>query len=154
MNLAGRVLLSGGVLSFAAALLHVAIIAGGPDWYRFFGAGEELAGLSEQGSVYPALVTACIALVLAVWGLYALSGAGLIVRLPWTGPVLFLIAAVLILRGIAGIPFVFLSESPWAGDLRADMMFMVLSSVVSFVMGLCYATGYIHFRRSVSRHIA
>jgi hypothetical protein len=36
-------LVGGGILSAIAALLHAAVIAGGPDWYRFFGAGEEMA---------------------------------------------------------------------------------------------------------------
>ena len=33
-------LVTGGLLSVAASLLHIGCIIGGPDWYRFFGAGE------------------------------------------------------------------------------------------------------------------
>jgi len=33
-------LILGGVLSILVALLHIAIIIGGPAWYLFFGAGE------------------------------------------------------------------------------------------------------------------
>ena len=33
-------LICGGWLSLAAASAHIACIFGGPDWYRFFGAGE------------------------------------------------------------------------------------------------------------------
>ena len=33
-------LVAGGILSALAALLHLAVIVGGPVWYRFFGAGE------------------------------------------------------------------------------------------------------------------
>ena len=36
-------LICGGCLSLAAAAAHVACIFGGPDWYRFFGAGEPIA---------------------------------------------------------------------------------------------------------------
>ncbi|MCT7653981.1 hypothetical protein MBH78_02710 [Oceanimonas sp. NS1] len=46
--------------SLLAALLHLAVIAGGPDWYRFFGAGEQMAKLAEQSSWYPALLTLMI----------------------------------------------------------------------------------------------
>lgn len=35
-----KYLMIGGILSMLAALLHVAVIFGGPDWYRFFRAGE------------------------------------------------------------------------------------------------------------------
>ncbi len=47
----GRALLTvAASLSFIAAALHVAIIFGGGDWYRFFGAGEAMASLAESGS--------------------------------------------------------------------------------------------------------
>ncbi len=68
-------LLAGGLLTGVAALLHVAIILGGPDWYRFFGAGEGMARLAARGSIYPTILTAGIAAILGVWMLYALSGA-------------------------------------------------------------------------------
>ena len=78
MKQANKLLLFGGLLSAIAALLHIAIIIGGPQWYRFFGAGEELALMAEKGSWYPAVLTFGIAVVLLLWALYAFSGAGLI----------------------------------------------------------------------------
>ncbi len=39
-------LIIGGYLSFVAALLHISCIFGGPEWYRFFGAGERMATLA------------------------------------------------------------------------------------------------------------
>ena len=58
----GRIwLLSGALLTSAVTALHVAIIVGGPGWYRFFGAGERMAQLAERGSVVPVVVTAGIA---------------------------------------------------------------------------------------------
>ena len=33
-------LITGGILSAVAAVLHIAVIIGGADWYCFFGAGE------------------------------------------------------------------------------------------------------------------
>lgn len=42
-------LIAGGLLSAAAALLHIAVIVGGPDWYRFFGAGEGRPGRPSGG---------------------------------------------------------------------------------------------------------
>jgi hypothetical protein len=71
-----RWLLCGGLLTGVASLLHVGIILGGPDWYRFFGAGERMARLAARGSAYPTAVTAAIAAILAVWMLYALSARG------------------------------------------------------------------------------
>jgi hypothetical protein len=72
----------GALLSAIAALLHLGIIAGGPAWYRFFGAGERFARAAAQRRWYPTLVTLGIAAVLAAWSAYALAGAGLIGTLP------------------------------------------------------------------------
>src|SRR3546814_5357018 len=50
-------LIIGGWLSVAAALLHIACIFGGPDWYRFFGAGEGMARAAARGDLRPTLIT-------------------------------------------------------------------------------------------------
>ena len=141
-NAAGeRLLLLGGSLTGVAALLHVAIIVGGPNWYRFFGAGERMARLAARGSVYPTVITACLAAILAVWALYALSGAGVIRRLPLLRLALTLIAAVYLARGILGIPVVLFTDDPYTNQLRAKMAFMVVSSAICIGLGLCYAIG-------------
>src|SRR4051812_20965957 len=56
--------------------------------------------------ISPPIIPACIAAVLGVWTLYALSGAGVIRRLPFLRLALTLIAAVYLARGIPGIPVV------------------------------------------------
>ena len=136
-----RWLLAGGVLTGMASVLHLGIIAGGPAWYRFFGAGERMARLAARGSPYPALVTAGIATVLAVWMLYALSGAGVIRRLPLLRTALVLIAAIYLGRGVLGIPLVLAADDPYSRQLRAKMTFMVVSSAICIGLGLCYAVG-------------
>jgi putative oxidoreductase len=136
-----RWLLVGGVATGAASLLHVGIILGGPDWYRFFGAGERMARMAARGSPYPALVTLGIAAVLGVWALYALSGAGVIRRLPLLRLALVLIAAVYLGRGVLGIPLVLLGDDPYARQLQGKMTFMVVTSLVCIGLGLCYAIG-------------
>ena len=72
----------GGILSFAVALLHMVIIFVGATAYRYFGAGEDMARAAESGSVFPALLTFVLVIIFVLWGLYALSGAGVIRRLP------------------------------------------------------------------------
>ena len=122
------------VLSTAAALLHLAVIAGGPDWYRFFGAGEEMAHMAERGSPRPALITLAIAALLATWSAYALSGAGRIRRLPLLRTGLVLISAIYLLRGLVLVPV--LAVNGWAADA-----FLWWSSLVVLVYGLVYALG-------------
>jgi len=87
-------LLAAATLSALASALHLGCIVFGATWYRFFGAGERMARLAIAGSWYPAVVTSAIATVLAVWELYALSGAGVIPRLPLTRTALCIITAI------------------------------------------------------------
>jgi putative oxidoreductase len=144
-------LLCGGVLTGAASLLHLGIIFGGPEWYRFFGAGERMARLAARGSVYPTIVTAGIAAVLAVWMLYALSGAGAIRPLPLLRPALVLIAAVFLARGVLGIPIVLFTNGSYADELKGRMTFMIVTSAVCIALGLCYAAGAAQVWRTAAR---
>ena len=128
------ILVTGGALSAAAAVLHLSVIAGGPDWYRFFGAGEPMARLAEQGSWTPALVTAGIAAVLAIWAAYAFSGAGLIRRLPLVRTALVVISAVYLLRGLVLVP-------AFALNPAGVTPFVLWSSLIVLLYGLAYAVG-------------
>ncbi len=127
-------LVAGGVLSVLAALLHLAVIAGGPDWYRFVGAGEEMARMAEQGSPRPALITVAIAILLAVWAAYAFAGAGRFRRLPLMRTALVAISTIYLLRGLVLAPLLL---------LRPDRVtaFDVWSSLIVLVYGICYAVG-------------
>ena len=96
-------LIVGAGLSAIAALLHIGCIMFGAPWYRFFGAGEQMAQLALAGDWRPTLITSCIVLLLSACSLYALSGAGVIPRLPLLRTALCLIAGIYLLRGIAGV---------------------------------------------------
>lgn len=129
-----RWLVAAGILSAGAAILHLAVIAGGPDWYRFFGAGEGMARLAEQGSFRPALITLGIAAILAVWAAYALAGAGLIRRLPLMRTALVAITAIYLLRGLVLAPL--LAFRPDEVDA-----FTLWSSLIVLACGVTYALG-------------
>lgn len=125
----------GGVLSLlAAALLHVAVIFGGGDWYRFFGAGEELARAAEQGSPVPALITLAIAAVLATWALYAFSGAGRMARLPLLRTALVAITAIYLGRGLTLAPLLVIEP-------QAIGAYDLWSSLFVLAYGLAHALG-------------
>lgn len=126
-------LIIGGVLSLAASALHIGCIIGGPDWYRFFGAGEAMAQAAERGEAFPALVTFAIAVILAIWGAYAFAGAGLIRRLPLMRTALVAITAIYLLRGAALIPALTVPAM--------NSPFNIWSSAIVLVYGLVYAIG-------------
>ena len=127
-------LIAGGLLSAAAALLHVAVIVGGPDWYRFFGAGEGLAQAAERGSWTPLVITLGIAAILAIWSAYAFSGAGLIPRLPLLRTGLVTISLIYLARGLILFPLLVFKPD-------AVNAFAVWSSLIVLAYGLAYAVG-------------
>lgn len=128
-------LVVGGSLSVAAALLHVACIFGGPDWYRFFGAGERMAQAAARGSWVPAVMTLGIATVLAIWAAYAFSGAGLFARLPLLRTGLIVISAIYLIRGMV----LFFPSAFQRPDLSEN--FLRWSSAIVLAFGLVYAIG-------------
>ncbi len=119
-----------------AALLHLACIAGGPDWYRFFGAGEGVAQAAARGEAAPILMTLGIAAVLGLWAAYAFSGAGRIMRLPFLRTALIAISTIYLARGLMGL----VPASAWG---RPDLStgFVIWSSAIVFIYGLAYALG-------------
>jgi len=129
-----KFLIAGGILSLLASLLHLAVIAGGPDYYRFFGAGEGMARMAEEGAIYPAIVTLCIALILAAWAYFAFAGAGLVWKPPLLKTGLIAITAIYLLRGLVLLPMLI-----FAADKVNS--FAIWSSLIVLVYGLVYAVG-------------
>ena len=128
-------LLAAGWMSVTASLLHIACTIGGPDWYLFFGAGEQFARAAERGSLVPPVMTLGIAIVLAVWAIYAFGAAGIGWRPPLARTALAAISAVLLLRAaMAFVPAFWPPENQTAA-------FIVTTSAICLVMGACFAIG-------------
>ena len=123
-----------GLLTLLVAALHVGCIIFGADWYRFLGAGEQMAQLAENGDVYPTVITSIIVGVFLIWSAYAFSGAGVIGRLPFTKTVLSLICFVLLTRALG---FYFLMPIFPENSLT----FWWVSSGACMVLGLTYLVG-------------
>jgi hypothetical protein len=128
-----KYLLSGGTFSILVALLHIAIIIGGPDWYRFWGAGEQMATLEENGSLLPDLLTFFIIVIFLIWGLYAYSGAGLIRRLPLLKTALMVISSIYTIRGLLLVNDILGPEHLTS--------FILWTSMVSLMAGLIHFIG-------------
>ena len=127
-------LIIGAALSALAALLHVGCILFGASWYRFFGAGEKVARMAAAGHWYPTVLTLGIVAILSGWSLYALSGAGVIRRLPFVRPALCLITCIYLLRAVAFAPL----QTYFPGN---STTFWLWSSAVCFVAGLVHLAG-------------
>ena len=134
MNRGGRWLIAGGILSLIAALLHVGCILFGTEWYRFFGVPDPLIASYENGSMTLVWMTAGIAAILAIWGAYAFSGAGVIGRLPLLRLALIAITAIYLARGLFLIPAILKAPYP-------NSTFDLWSSTIVLIYGLTYAIG-------------
>ena len=130
-------LIAGSICSGIAALAHLGCIVFGADWYRFFGAGEQMAKMAEDGHWYPTVVTLMIVLILTIWSLYALSGAKIIFRLPLLRLGLIVISTIFLARGLA-----FVAIMPMFPE--NSLMFWIVSSVICLIIGTFYAIGTFH----------
>src|SRR5574339_231220 len=75
-------LIAGGVMSALISLLHV-FLAMFTGLYRFIGPDQSaLTEIAVQGSSITTVLSVALALLFAVWALYAFSGAGLIPPFP------------------------------------------------------------------------
>ena len=127
-------LIFAGILSFCAAIFQ-AVIAFVPEWSAAFGA----AALASNP---PLLLTLglLVAFLIVIFGIYGLSGAGVIRRLPWLRLCLSVIG---LLYGVVGILFitqvlVMLGILP---PTRPVPIHQLLISFGAFVAALAYLIG-------------
>jgi hypothetical protein len=129
-------LMLAGLLGMAVALFHV-VAAFSPVLQRQFGAPERLLA---AGPIVMGAASLLLAAVFAAWGLYGLSGAGWLARLPLLAPCLIGIGAVYALRGVLLAPQLLAADGRVRGDIPTDRL-SLLSSAVSLTIGLLYLAG-------------
>ena len=130
-------LVAAGTASGLASFAHICCIWGGAAWYRVFGAGEKMTRQVEKGAKLPTIITLLIAATLALWSIYAFSGAGVIPRLPLLKTGLIVITAIYLLRAAAFS--VMMRTMP-----DRSSRFLVTSSVIVLAIGLVHAAGLYH----------
>lgn len=125
----------GAASNFGIALLHVIIIFVGTPAYIYFGAAD-LGRMASEGSSVPMFLTLGLVIVFTVFGLYALSGAGVLRPLPLLIPSLFFIGSIYTLRGLILILDILRL-------LRgADYPFrQTVFSAAALIIGLCHVVG-------------
>ena len=144
--MARNVLLIAACLSIAIALLHVIIVFMGAPGYRYFGAGEEIARRAESGSLFPAALTLLIAVVFGVFAAYALSGAGVLRRLPLLRLGLLAIGAIYTLRGLSAI-----RQCRYLIQHHMSLLHRVfVFSMTSLIIGIIYLAGTMLAWKSLS----
>ena len=127
-------LILGALFSAVAALAHLGCIIFGGDWYRFFGAGEQMAKMAEAGDSHTTIVTSILVLILSIWSVYGLSGARLITKLPLLRTALVLISLIYVLRGVLFVAL--MSMFP-----ENSITFWLVSSAICLSIGMLYSIG-------------
>ncbi|THB63346.1 MAG: hypothetical protein D6E12_17180 [Desulfovibrio sp.] len=126
-----------GITTLAVAVFQ-AVISFSVEWSRYFGAPEELL----QEPVWLIAVGLIVAVILAVFGLYALSCAGWIRRLPLRRTITLVAGIIFLLRGLGVIPELLIM---W-GIIEYSMPMppqAIASSLVSLVIGIMFFLGII-----------
>ena len=146
-------LIAAGIAAAAGAVLHVAIVFGGPDWYAFFGAPNGMVEMARVGNLRAPVSGLVIAAFLALCSAYAFSGAGIIRRLPFLRLGLASIGSLLILRGVLFVPLILWRPNALARicECRSVDAFIILTSVLCLAMGIGYALGAIAARDTTTR---
>lgn len=136
-------LIAGGVMSTLVSALHV-VLAIYPALYRYIGPGQSaLTEMAEQGSSVTAIASVALALIFAIWAMYAFSGAGLIRPLPLLRAALIAIAVIYIVRALflpVEINMVLTQGYPFR---------FVVFSTIALAAGLLYLIGILKQRASL-----
>ncbi len=132
-----QILLAAGASCFVLALFQ-GILGFSPSLSLYFGAPEALVE-----SIYTLIaVSLLIAGLLAVFGLYAFSGAGYIRTLPWLKQILAVISGIFILRGFLLIPEFLVVMGIYEISIPVAPRFVVFS-LGSLLIGFIFITGTI-----------
>jgi len=132
-----RVLRIGGWANITIGAVHVVGLLSAWTMFRAVGVEEDMRELATQGAALPYVVTLFTAAAFLVFGLYALSGAGDLRRLP------------LLRAGLAFIAVVYVYRARWGiGALSEGDAAEVAFAVIALLIGLCYAYGAVARRRA------
>ena len=131
-------LLAGGYFSLGFAAFQVSAIRWPPGAVKYFGGPAELR---TENPIRYAVLCIVIAAIVAVFGLYALSGAGKVRPLPWLRTVLLFVTAIYLLRGLSIIP-----QTPIVLK-HPDLVRFLVFSGISLCVGVIHIGGVVQLCR-------
>lgn len=125
----------GGYINIIIAIAHIVGLFWADKMFEVTGIADGMA-LAAQNihPMYPYFITVVVAVFFFVFGMYGLSADGIIRKLPFVKPVIFLIAGIYLLRGIGELIF----------DMEMQQTNQVLEtsySLIAVSIGLLYLIG-------------
>jgi hypothetical protein len=134
-SLVSQFLISAGVIASASAIWHLLCIFGGPSWFAFARAPQQIINSAEQGTLLAPFGTFIVASLMFACSIFAFSATGLIRKVPLLKSALITIALLCTLRGILAIP-------TFVNATGVDL-WQVIASTVWFYVGVCFIAGSI-----------
>lgn len=130
-----KLLLSAGIIASASAIWHLLCIWGGPSWFAFARAPQQIIDSAQQGTLLAPIGTVIVASLMFACTVFAFSAVGFIRKLPLLKPALITISLLCTLRGLIAIPIL---VTPNGLDV-----WEVVASSVWFYVGICFTVGTI-----------
>ncbi len=128
-----KLLITGAVLNLVIAAGHIAALFF-LDWaFEFTGIAGHVEKYAGHTPWMGYAVTAVVAILFCLMGLYGLSGARVMRKFPLLKPAIALITIVYAARGVLGLAYEILSQEQWLSGI-------VFSSIALFI-GFCYLCG-------------
>lgn len=122
-------------IALGTAVAHMSCIFLGPECYAVQLAPAQVIASAVDGTYLAPISTICVSIIFVILALYALSGAGIIRKLPLLHYGIYAVAMLCIIRGI--LPLQLWLRHP---DKVNDMVFY--AGVLWLVTGLFFLFGY------------
>ncbi|WP_233520546.1 hypothetical protein [Flocculibacter collagenilyticus] len=152
MRLGSVCLMIAALVAFGTAIAHMSCIALGPACYAAQMAPPQIIESAKQGTLLAPLGTLLaplgttfVSAIFVLLGLYALSGAKVIRKLPLLTFGIYAIATLCIIRGLLALQL-------WVRKPELVTDFALLAAWVWLITGLLYLVGYKVTQRAHAKH--
>lgn len=124
----------GGYINIVIAVGHIVGLFWADKMFEVTGIGKEMIELSKTHPSLPYLLTIFVAIVFCIFGLYGLSADNKFKKLPFLKPVIFIIAAIYLVRGIGELLLN-------AVNTKENLVLEVSYSLIAVCIGLLFLIG-------------
>lgn len=129
-----KMLKLGGYINILIAIAHIICLFNAQYFFEVTGVGENMRRNAEIHPLLPYAMTIFVSVIFFIFGLYGISGAGKIRKLPLLKVGIFTIATIYLIRGVVGAiaNIAFESSFQW---------YHLLFSICALGIGLSYLSG-------------
>jgi nitrate reductase gamma subunit len=123
-----------GYLNILIAIAHVVGLLWADQMFEVTGIAQEMARAAQIHPWYPHVSTVFVAVFFFIFGLYGLSADQKIRKLPFLKPVIFIIAAIYLIRGVGELIFDMQMQ-------QANNLLETIYSLIAIGIGLLFLIG-------------